>query len=375
MKPWISGIVIGVVSGLLYILGNPENMGICVACFERDIIGAIGMHRALPVQYFRPEIPGMVLGAMVAALAGREFLSKGVSSPLFRLLLGFFGMIGALVFLGCPWRAFLRLAGGDLNSLVGLAGLVAGIAVAFKFTERGFHLGHPRVEPGARSQGFILPLILLAGVSLSFFYPSFGEGKAFFRSVSGPASQAAPFIYSLGAAMIVGFFGYRSRFCSIAAFRNAMFFRDRSYLLGVGALIAVAFTINSVFMGLSADSFIEFGFRNMPISHSNVLWNFLGMFLAGMAFSLGEGCPARQLFKAGGGDLNSVLVVVGMFTGAAFAHNFGLASVPDKIIDGVTVIGGPSPAGMIAVGIGIVYCLVLGFQKGKQRNANSERGE
>ena len=48
------GAVIGVLAALLQKLGNPGNMGICVACFERDIAGAIGMHRAAVVQYMRP---------------------------------------------------------------------------------------------------------------------------------------------------------------------------------------------------------------------------------------------------------------------------------------------------------------------------------
>ena len=40
-------------------------MGICVACFERDIAGAIGLHRAAVVQYIRPEIIGFVLGSLL----------------------------------------------------------------------------------------------------------------------------------------------------------------------------------------------------------------------------------------------------------------------------------------------------------------------
>lgn len=361
MKPWITGIIIGLTGGFLVLLGNPENMGICVACFERDIAGALGLHRALPVQYFRPEIIGLVLGAFIAAITGREFVARGASFPVSKFLLGFFGMIGALVFLGCPWRAFLRLAGGDLNSLVGLAGLVAGISLAFRFNKRGFNLGQPGTA--ARSEGLLFPLLLLVGAGIYLLHPSFGEGKAFFRSISGPGSMSAPFILSLGAALVVGFFGFKSRFCSIAAFRNAMFFKDRSYLYGVVALVAAAFVVKTAALAISDNSFMTFGFRNMPVSHSNFLWNFLGMFLAGICFSLGEGCPGRQLFKAGGGDLSSVILIIGMFIGAAFAHNFGLAAVPDKIIDGITVIGGPSHAGMVAVGIGIIYCVVLGFSR------------
>ena len=56
-----AGAVIGVLASLLVYWGNPKNMGICVACFERDIAGGLGLHRAGVVQYIRPEIIGFVL--------------------------------------------------------------------------------------------------------------------------------------------------------------------------------------------------------------------------------------------------------------------------------------------------------------------------
>ena len=111
----LAGAVICVLAPLLQYLGNPPNMGVCVACFERDIAGALGLHRAGVVQYIRPEIIGFVLGAMVAALAFREFKARAGSAPIVRFVLGFFAMIGALAFLGCPWRALLRLSAGDYN--------------------------------------------------------------------------------------------------------------------------------------------------------------------------------------------------------------------------------------------------------------------
>jgi YedE family putative selenium metabolism protein len=106
------GAVIGVLAPLLQKLGNPGNMGICVACFERDIAGGLGLHRAAVVQYIRPEIIGFVLGAMLAAFAFKEFRPRAGSAPIVRFFLGVFAMIGALVFLGCPWRTMFRLAGG-----------------------------------------------------------------------------------------------------------------------------------------------------------------------------------------------------------------------------------------------------------------------
>jgi len=72
----LTGAIIGVLAPLYQKAGNPPNMGICVACFERDIAGALGLHRAAPVQYIRPEIIAFVLGATIAALLFREFKAR-----------------------------------------------------------------------------------------------------------------------------------------------------------------------------------------------------------------------------------------------------------------------------------------------------------
>ena len=132
----IAGVLVGVAALVLTKLGNPANMGFCIACFERDIAGAVGLHSAAKVQYVRPEIIGLVLGAFIMALAGKEFRPQAGSSPATRFVLGAFVMIGALVFLGCPLRMVLRMGGGDLNALVGLAGFVIGIVI-FLALERG----------------------------------------------------------------------------------------------------------------------------------------------------------------------------------------------------------------------------------------------
>lgn len=99
-----AGLIIGIIAAVLVLLGNPKNMGFCIACFIRDTAGAVGLHQAAAVQYIRPEIIGLVLGAFVIAAVKKEFLPRGGSSPMTRFVLGFFVMITALVFLGCPFR-------------------------------------------------------------------------------------------------------------------------------------------------------------------------------------------------------------------------------------------------------------------------------
>ena len=113
-----AGAAVGLAAIFLMLLGNPANMGFCIACFLRDIAGACGLHNAAKVQYVRPEIIGLVLGALAMSLATREFRARAGSAPAVRFVLGGFVMIGALAFLGCPLRMVLRLGGGDLNALV-----------------------------------------------------------------------------------------------------------------------------------------------------------------------------------------------------------------------------------------------------------------
>ena len=59
----LAGTVIGLIAAVLVFFGNPANMGFCIACFLRDTSGALGLHNAETVQYIRPEIIGLVLGA------------------------------------------------------------------------------------------------------------------------------------------------------------------------------------------------------------------------------------------------------------------------------------------------------------------------
>jgi len=344
----LTGAIIGVLASLLQKLGNPPNMGICVACFERDIAGALGLHRAAVVQYIRPEIIGFVLGGTIAALAFREFKARAGSAPIVRFILGMFAMIGALAFLGCPWRALLRLAGGDLNAILGLAGLVVGVAIGVQFLKAGYNLG--RSHKTCPAVGWIMPGIMLGLLLLLIFRPQFSEGGAIFFSDKGPGSLYAPLLISLGAGLLIGFLAQRTRFCTMGAVRDVILMGDTHLVSGVGALVVTAFVTNLVLGQVS------FGFFGQPVAHSQHLWNFLGMVLAGLAFALAGGCPGRQLFLSGEGDGDAGIFVLGMITGSAFAHNFALAGKPDG-----DLVGGIGPYGMVAVILGLMVCLVIGF--------------
>ena len=131
------GGLLGLVAAVLAFMGNPGNMAFCIACFIRDIAGAAKFHTAAVVQYMRPEIVGLVAGSFAVSMAAKEYRSTSGSSPMIRFLLGMVTMIGALIFLGCPLRMVLRMAAGDLNAYVGLAGFVLGAATGCFFLKKG----------------------------------------------------------------------------------------------------------------------------------------------------------------------------------------------------------------------------------------------
>ncbi len=345
------GAFIGVFAPLLQKWGNPANMGICVACFERDIAGALGLHRAAVVQYMRPEIIGFVLGSLIAAYAFKEFRSRAGSAPIVRFVLGAFAMIGALVFLGCPWRAMLRLAGGDGNAIFGLLGLIGGIWVGTLFLKSGYNLG--RSQKTHTSVGWLLPLTMLGFLVLMFVFPQV-EGKdkseVLFYSLKGPGSVHASLFVSLLIGLCIGFLAQRSRFCTMGAIRDFVLFKQTHLLSGFVTLVVVAFITNLILGQFNP------GFAKQPVAHTMSLWNFGGMVLAGLAFALAGGCPGRQLFLAGEGDGDAAVFVFGMIVGAGFSHNFGLASSPDGI----------GPYGIAAVIIGLLTCLFIGFTMRKE---------
>ena len=343
----IAGAVVGIAAVVLTLLGNPANMGFCIACFLRDIAGGVGMHSAAKVQYIRPEIIGLVLGAFIMALVKGEFRAKAGSSPATRFVLGAFVMIGALAFLGCPLRMVIRLGGGDLNALVGLVGFVLGIFIGTRFIKGGFSLR--RNYTLEKTEGGILPALMVGLLILAIAVPTL-----FKASEAGPGSMHAPMLIALAIALVVGALAQRSRLCMVGGIRDSIMFKDFKLLYGFVAIFVV------VLIGNLALGKFKLRFAMQPIAHSSHLWNALGMVLVGWGSVLLGGCPLRQLILAGEGNGDSAITVFGMIAGAAFAHNFGLAGNPDSLNEaGELVVGGISTAGKVAVLLGIVVLVVI----------------
>jgi len=334
----LAGAIVGALAVALVAFGNPVNMGICVVCFIRDTAGALGLHRAAAVQYIRPEIIGIALGAWLMSLKGGDFRVRGGSAPLTRFVLGFFVVIGALMFLGCPLRMILRLAGGDLTAIFGFLGFTAGILLGVAFLNGGFSLQRTYALP--KTEGFVFPAIQAALLVLLVAAPAF-----IFFSPEGPGSLHAPLVVSLIAGLIVGGLAQRSRLCMVGGIRDLVLFKDAHLITGFAAIFIVAL-LGNLFTGN-----FKLGFSGQPVAHTDWLWNFLGMLLAGLGSVLLGGCPLRQIVLAAEGNIDSAVTFLGMVVGAAFAHNFGLAASG----------AGATANGKAATIVGLIVVAVIGL--------------
>jgi len=314
-----SGLLLGVLGVLLSVWGNPENSGICVSCFIENSAGALGLHDNQRMQYLRPELLGFVLGALVSAFVFRDFRSRGGSAPLSRLFLGMFMIFGCAVFIGCPIKLMLRLTAGDLTAVAGVIGLLAGVWVGLKGLAHGVEF-LPQSR-GKANGGLLIPGLFILLLLFFLARPAF-----LLFSAQGGGAQFAPWPMALAVGTGLGALAQRSRFCITGSIRNFMLMGLR-----VPALWGLlAFVIAALLANLATGRFHP-GLYGQPGAHLEYVWSFLGMGLVGWISVLIGGCPFRQLIKAGEGDADAGLVVIGMFIGGALTQSWGIAATASGV--------------------------------------------
>lgn len=346
--------VVGAAAALLVALGNPGNMGLCGACFLRDTAGALGFHTGKGPACFRPEIVGVLFGALGLALFRRRYAARSGSFAVTRFLLGVWMGIAALVFLGCPFRMLQRMGGGDLIAWAAFPGFVAGVGTGLWFERRGYSIGKTSVT--FAPIGLLGPLAF-AGVLL-LFLSGVLLGPA--PGTSGAPAHApwlAAFVIALAAGGVLSHTG----FCAVSAARQ-FFQRERAMLIAAACLV----------LGYAAVALATGKFRlayDGPIAHPGWVWNVLALFLLGLTGALAGGCPVRQMVMAGEGNGDAFLTVMGIFTGGAVAQNLGLASSAG----GAGGAGGATARGEIAVVIGLALVLVYAFtMRGTNKEARAQ---
>ena len=346
----LAGIICGLVAACLAYFGNPANMAFCIACFIRDTAGSLGLHSAETVQYARPEIIGLVLGAFLISVATKEYRSMAGSSPAVRFVLGMIIVIGSLVFLGCPLRMIIRMSAGDLNVWIALIGFILGVGTGVFAPKKGFSLG--RAHMTNRMSGAVLP-VLMAGILVLALATTLLKS-----SQSGPGSIHAPIIISLAGGLIFGAAAQKSRMCFAGSIRDVILMKNFDLLTIIGAFFVVMLIFN-----IATGRFILAFDTPGIIAHSDHLWNILGMYAVGFAAVLAGGCPLRQLILAGQGSSDSAVTVIGMFVGAALAHNLGLAGSATAVnAETQEITAGSVPFnGKVAVIICIIVCFIIAF--------------
>jgi YedE family putative selenium metabolism protein len=316
------------------------------ACFLRDVGGSLGLFPSGP-RYFRPEIAGLMLGALAAVLVRRRFRARSGSHAGARFVFGLWMAIGALVFLGCPFRLFQRLGGGDLNALVGAGGLLLGVGLGLAFERRGYDVGKTQDSPAPL--GWLGHALVLTG--LVFFVRG---GVLFGPSAAEPtgAPAHAPWVLALGLAALAGVALSLTGFCGVNAMRQV--FRGPRWMLGGALALVGAYALVALATGR-----FTLAFAGQPVAHQDHLWNVLGMTLVGLCGVLAGGCPVRQVVMAGEGNADAFVTSMGLVVGGALAHDLALVSSPE----------GSTPAGRVAVLLGLGFALVYGWTSVATRRA------
>jgi hypothetical protein len=331
-----TGIVLGAGAVILSLLGNPANSGICISCFFENLAGSLQMHPLSRMSYIRPELIGFLLGSFIMAKRMRRFRVTGGSSPVIRFLLGFFMIVGCGVFIGCPIKMILRLAAGDLTAIAALIGLMFGIWLGSRYIRAGSVLDRDKELP--QINGYILPGIGLLLLIFALLQPGFIQ-----QGATGPAAQHAPLLISLAIGLLIGALSQRSGLCITGGLRNFFLFKEKTLLMGIIAAFGSALLVSLVSGQFNP------GFYDQPGAHPDNLWSFLAMVLVGLAAVIVDGCPFRQLIKAGQGDVDAGLTCFGMLTGAAFVVSWQLRSTS----------AGPEFNGKIATLAGLIFCLTV----------------
>lgn len=304
--------VVGVLAAILVRAGNPGNMGICGACFLRDLGGALGLFSAKGPKIFRPEILGVMLGAFLLNVARRRFVARSGSFAVSRFALGVVMGIASLVFLGCPFRMLQRLGALDGNAWLALPGFVAGVGCALVLEKRGYSIG--RTQPAPTSVG-IVPIASVLAIFGLFLAGSL-SGPSW--SDKGPPAHAPAWL-ALSAATVVGGILSLTGFCAISAGRQV--FGGRKAMLAAAAALMLGYLLIALFGGALSP-----GMKGQPIAHSDVVWNIAALALLGFAGALAGGCPVRQIVLSGEGNGDAFVTVVGILVGGSLAHTLGAVS-------------------------------------------------
>ena len=147
----IVGAVIGLIAVWVAKARQPGKHGDLRSVLRTRCGRRLGLHRAAIVQYLRPEIMGLVLGSLAAAISTREFKPRGGSAPIVRLSRhdSRHGRIGTSDARGARYSASPAATETPSSALPAWP---RGSGSGRSFFQKGYSLG-PRQQPERRLRG------------------------------------------------------------------------------------------------------------------------------------------------------------------------------------------------------------------------------
>jgi len=138
---WAFGIIaaaLAVFAQAKFSLHPPQAYGICLVCHARDLINFLlndiaGYDGLISTVGKRgPMLTTLMLfvGAFLAAIINKEFRLKKQGSVIGSFFCGLIVMVCGLYISACPMRMLLRSAYGDIEAMLFIPFLVAGIFIA-----------------------------------------------------------------------------------------------------------------------------------------------------------------------------------------------------------------------------------------------------
>lgn len=348
----ISGIVIGMLIGLLSLYGNPLNMGLCEINFIRDIAGTLGLHNVDIFKYYRPEITSVILGSFAISIIRKKYKLTLSRAGIVKMLLGFCTMIFGMIFLGSPLRTIERMAGGDLNAYIAFIALIIGMIVGYIFINKGYNIKDTEKTYKNPFSKFILPGILLIGLIILILdtYGNTSGNKIFKVSEAGPASVHASVMLAILFSFIIGILLEITELSFDNTFNNIVYKKNFAMLISGICMFIILLILNYISYNLN------FSFDGQIVAHKASIWNFISMFGVGLALMLADGDPLRQMIKAGEGSIDSMLYIVGMFLACIIIYPLKLTGAAYSMLpNGTWFVGGPVKNGMIAT----IICMVI----------------
>lgn len=128
---------------------------------------------------------------------------------------------------------------------------------------------------------------------------------------------------TLGAGIVFGYLGQRSRMCFMGAIRDFFLNRDTYLLKGFitfGITAWLAFPLFRLLGGEGGPGSVVRLFELSPLTVGAAILAVIGGLGVGVFSTLANGCPFRQHVMAAQGAVSSVAYLAGFYLGAIFFH-------------------------------------------------------